>query len=242
MSRAGRETSLAPALVCVASHKEAHAVLRGLVAPEGAAHAPDWTLIRAPVTPMGLDVLITGVGKSNAAAAVARNIEPLRHRFVLSLGIGGLLPGHALDLASSVLASASVFADEGAQTPDTFLDISAMGFPPAPGLTGSSFPGHPLAHRALRELVDAVGHVATVSTCSGTGPLAREIAHRSGAMVEAMEGAAIALVAHRMNIPFAEVRIVSNTTGDRAEQRWDIDGALRALERISSRLPATLQL
>lgn len=241
MSRAKRDAGLARALVCVASYKEAHAVLRGLGAPEDALHAPDWTLIRAPVTPENIDVLITGVGKANAAAAAARAFEPLRHASLLSVGICGLLPGCDAALGSCVLATESTFADEGALTPDSFLDVAEMGFPPAPGLRGSSFPAHPIALRALRPLADAQGVIATVSTCSGTNAHAGEIARRTGAMAEAMEGAAIALVAHRLNVPFGEIRVISNTTGDRASQTWDMQSALRGLEQVASRLAGALQ-
>jgi futalosine hydrolase len=71
--------------------------------------------------------------------------------------------------------------------------------------------------------------IATVSTCSGTNALAREIVTRTGAEVEAMEGAAVGLVASRLGVGFAEVRVISNTTGDRGSQQWDLPGALAAL-------------
>lgn len=229
-----------PALVCVASHKEAAAVLRGLGAPESAAHAPDWTLLRAPGACDSLDVIITGVGKANAAAATMRAIQPLRHRLVLSLGIGGLLPGREALLGAAVLATSSVFADEGALTPGAFVDVGAMGFPPAPGVQGVSMPTDRRSLRSLRVLVDEIGGVATVSTCSGTDALAHEIARRTGAMVEAMEGAAVALVAHRLGVPFGELRVISNTTGDRGAQRWDMSAALSALERVSAGLSRAL--
>ncbi len=231
---------LLPALLCVASHQEAEAVLKGLGAPESAAHAPDWTLLRAPGSSESLDLIITGVGKANAAGAASRAIQPLRHRLVISLGVGGLLPGHDAALGATVLATSSVFADEGAATPGAFVDVGALGFPPAPGVQGVAMPTDRRSLRPLRAIVDAVGCVATVSTCSGTDALAQEIARRSGAMVEAMEGAAVALVAHRMGVPFTEIRALSNTTGDRARQRWDMASAMGALERVASRLNGAL--
>lgn len=226
----------APALVCVASHKEAEAVLRGLGAPASVAHAPDWTLLRGPGASERLDVIITGVGKANAAGAAMRAIEPLRHRLVLCVGIGGLLPGFDAALGTRVLATSCVFGDEGAQTPESFVDVGALGFPPAPGVRGVAMPTDRRFFRALRGLADAEGGVATVSTCSGTDALAHEMARRTGAMVEAMEGAAVALVAHRLGVPFGELRVLSNTTGDRARQRWDMGAALGALERVAAGL------
>ena len=41
-------------------------------------------------------------------------------------------------------------------------------------------------------------------------------------------------------IPFAELRIMSNTTGDREGQRWDLALALKRLESVCAGLPALL--
>jgi hypothetical protein len=53
-------------------------------------------------------------------------------------------------------------------------------------------------------------------------------------MVEAMEGFSCALAARRINpdARFAEIRVVSNTTGDRARQRWDLDRALARMAKL----------
>jgi futalosine hydrolase len=59
---------------------------------------------------------------------------------------------------------------------------------------------------------------------------------RTGAVAEAMEGAAVALVAHRLRIPMAEVRVVSNTTGSRPRQVWDLKGALARLSDLAAAL------
>ena len=90
----------------------------------------------------------------------------------------------------------------------------------------------------LKPLCDATGPVATVSTCSGTDSLAAAVQTRTGAVVEAMEGAAVALVARRLDIPCGELRVVSNTTGDRPNQQWDIRGALDRLGAVIGRLAA----
>ncbi|MFN7614153.1 MAG: hypothetical protein ACK5P8_03050 [Phycisphaerae bacterium] len=66
---------------------------------------------------------------------------------------------------------------------------------------------------------------------SGTS-VARAVAVRTKAIAETMEGAACALVSLRAGIPFVEVRAISNYTGDRAKQAWDIKGALASLERL----------
>lgn len=218
-------------LLAVASPVEARAILRALDAHERLAEE-EWN---ARTLNAWADMVVTGVCKANAAGAIARTLAPDRHALVLNLGVGGSLPARGErpgpPLGALVIASSSAFGDEGLSSSEGFTDVAAMGFPPAPGV-GVSFPGDPRALHALRGASDAIGAAATVSTCSGTDALAGKIHRRTGAIVESMEGAAAALVAHRLGVPFVEVRAVSNTTGDRAAQRWNMALALSRLERF----------
>ncbi len=212
-------------LLAVAAPSELRAVLRGLgvkIAPEPRA----WTTIDAG----RFDVVLAGVGKANAAGAVARLLDPSRHAGVLSVGVAGALPGGGLALGAVVCARACVFADEGVETPDRFIGCAELGFPPAEGL-GQAIPAT-LGGGVLAAAADAEGVIATVSTCSGTDEAARRLVERTGAVAEAMEGAAAALAAHRLGLPAGELRVISNTTGARASQRWDLPGALARLERV----------
>lgn len=220
-------------LAAVAAPAEARAVLvRAGADPGLAAHA--WEL-----HPLGdrLDLLVTGVGKANAAGAVSRLLDPDRHAGVVNLGVAGALPGAGLELGAVVVAHESVYADEGLLLPDgRFVDCGAMGFPLAPPL-GVRFPGTPAWISALEPLGVEAGlcGVATVSTCSGSDDLAARVRGRTGAGAEAMEGAAVGQAVarlgthHRATLGFAEVRVISNTTGDRPGQRWDLAGALARL-------------
>jgi futalosine hydrolase len=234
-------------LLCVAAPAEVRAVLARLPA-DASPGAAEWAML--PIFPpsagrAGLDLVITGVGKSNAAGATARVLDPGRHRAVVNLGICGALPGARTPNAAPaplhtvIVATASVFADEGVVTDDGFSDMADLGFPPAPGL-GPALASDPALLAALRPLADAAAPIATVSTCSGTDASASAVAARTGALAEAMEGAAVALAAHRLGVAFAEVRVVSNTTGSRTSQRWDLAGALARLSDLARVLPDAL--
>jgi futalosine hydrolase len=214
-------------LLAVAADAEARAVLNafGLTAAP-----PAWSIQHA--TP-SIDLLVTGVGKSNAAGALARNLDPARIGAVLNVGIAGSY-GPA-SIGSVILATASIYADEGVQASDRFIEISELGFPPA-DLPGMSFPGDPGLLDVLRPLADQLAPIATVSACSGQDDLARERAARTGAIAESMEGAAIAHAAHRLGVPAAELRVISNTTGDRAAQVWDLKTAFARLGSVIGRI------
>ena len=208
-------------LVCATPH-EARAFLADLGMGTLLARAEPWHAI-GPLP--GLDLVISGVGKANAAAATARCLDPARHAGALSVGIGGLLPRNNMftprvdtqdrdiHIGDVVISDRSVYADEGIATPEKFIHLHDMGFPAGPW--EGSGPEAPSAWReVLHSLGDAHGVIATVSSCSGTDAAAREVVRRTGAVVEAMEGAAVAHVAEMMGLRWGEVRVVSNTTGE----------------------------
>lgn len=206
------------------------------VAADAEARAITSALGRGPVieewrpTPVAEGVILvrTGVGKANAAGAVAAVCAVDRPAAVLSVGIAGTLPGSPARIGDLVLAAGHAF-DEGVRTP-TGIELLG-GFPPWAG-PGNVVPAHP-SIAFLRDLPGLhEGVIATVSICSGTDGLAREVAGRTGAIAEAMEGAAVAATASRFGVPWAELRVISNTTGDRKGQIWRMPEALRRLGEL----------
>ncbi len=219
-------------LIAVAAPKELEAVLDGLGYID---QRPGlWQCVCVSPT---MNLVYTGVGKANAAGAVARVFDPDRHRGVLSVGIAGAMPGSDCQLGDVVCASSSIFADEGVETPDGFESCAQMGF--------SAFENSSDAITHDRCVLDwlvpyrdHVGPIACVSVCSGTDRLAEVLVSRTGAIAEAMEGAAVALAAHRVDcsVLTGEVRVISNTVGDRGHQHWDLEGALGKLGEILGRM------
>jgi len=175
-------------------------------------------------------IVTAGIGRTNAAASTTESI--LRHgpfAAVLNAGVAGVLPGGKLAMGDTVVASACVYVEEGMVTPAGFADMAAMGF------SLGDFEGNtvPVDDRLLSRLTGLFhrGTIATVATCSGTDAAAESVAQRTGAVAEAMEGAAVVHAARRMGVPAIELRVISNTTGDRDNQKWDLAGALVKLGR-----------
>jgi len=227
-------------LIAAAAPSEGAAILRGL--GHGAAGAP---VVRWSAIEVGerIDLVVTGVGKANAAGAVARVLDADRHGAVVSLGLAGALPG-ALSpgLLTVVAATVSIYGDEGVPTADGgFKDMALLGFAPnsgldEPGSMGVAPDAALLA--ALHRDGMSMGAIATVSECSGTDERAAEVVRRTGAVAEAMEGAAVGLTVRRISrhVRFAELRVISNTTGDRDRQAWDIRGGLAMLSEVAAAL------
>ncbi|MEO1007777.1 MAG: futalosine hydrolase [Planctomycetota bacterium] len=223
-------------LLVVAADAERQAVQEGFGRPGGDLAA--WT----PQPLAGCaDLLISGIGKANAAAATATVLAGGGYGRVLNLGIAGSLPiADPLPIGASIAATRSIYADEGIALPDgSFVGCAAMGFPLGPfGDWGVS--ADPALLDLAGPLVDVTAPIATVSTCSGTDAIALEVVRRTWAVAETMEGAAVGHVCARLGVPYLELRIVSNTTGDRDGQRWDFSLAVERLRDLASRLAAAL--
>lgn len=240
-------------LLAVASQIEARAIRQTLGLAEPNAIAPAVGDVPWSAEPLGgcVDMVVTGVGKVNAAAAVAATLAPA-HAGVISLGIAGILPGAGLSLGDVVVASAMRYPDEGKLTTEGYLPLSRMGFAHGPFDEGFGLAATPAWATTLRDGLESrlcagadratVAHaprilrgaIATVSTCSATDALARQVVERTGAIAEGMEGAAACQVAAWHARAMGEVRVLSNTTG--SVQQWDMRGSLAMLGRVASAL------
>lgn len=185
-------------------------------------------------------LLATGMGKTNAAHTLTALLEGHRVRGVIGFGIGGAYAGSGLGLGDLALASEAVYGDEGSETPAGWIDTEGIGIPLARVNGAVFFNRFPLdalrVEHARRALVTAgcrvrVGPFVTVSRCSGTDALGREMEQRFGALCEGMEGAALAHVAVLYDVPFLELRAVSNRVEDRNPARWRIPEAAAAAQR-----------
>lgn len=215
-------------LLAVAAPKEAEAARAAFNA--GAGPATPWTIQELD---RRFDLVVTGVSKAAAAGGVAKVLDPARHGAVINIGIAGDLTGEGKP-GDVVLATSCWLVDEGVRTPAGFETLGNLGFGPfAHGADVMACDSRIVA--ALSGLANRAGPVATVSTCAGTDELAARW-RTAGVIAEAMEGAAVALTAQRVGVPMAEIRVISNTTGDRQNQRWGLSLALSTLTHVLGRI------
>ncbi len=181
--------------------------------------------------PSGTFVVAGGIGRTNAAAATtAAILSDGPFTWVMSAGIAGALPNSELGIGEIVIANKCVYAEEGLITPGGFQDMKQMGFSLG-NFEGNSVPVDSWMLELLSPL-GTVGAIATVSTCSGTDERAELVEERTGCICEAMEGAAVVHAANRVSASGIEIRTISNTSGDRDSQQWDIELALNNLGQV----------
>lgn len=213
-----------PLLVATAVAAERDAILAGL---------PEPAVLAGRVT-----VAAVGVGPVAAAAATARLLalagaagRPFRT--VISAGVAGGVAGRA-PVGATVLATRSVQADLGADSPDGFLPLDRL------GLGGTCVGADPAVLARLREALPpaVTGEVLTLATVTGTaGRAAALAAAHPAAVAEAMEGYAVGFAAIAAGTAFVEVRTISNVVGPRDRAAWRMRDALAALTRAAAALP-----
>lgn len=189
-------------------------------------------------------LLHSGIGKINAASAVTALLEIIKPRVVIVIGCGGAYPDSGLAVGDLALASEEILADEGVLTPQGFVDFATLGFPlleHGGPLMEQRFPADPQLLAAAQPLLASTaieggaklvtGPLVTVSTCSGTDQAARTMARRTGGICENMEGAAVAQICRLYEVPFLEMRGISNRVENRNLDRWDLPGGARIAQR-----------
>jgi futalosine hydrolase len=170
-------------------------------------------------------VIVTGVGAVNAAYALTRYLDRNAVDQIIVCGIGGAYPGSGLEVSAVVCAERECYGDLGADSPDGFLDMQALGFPVIAGavpifnsLPLQIFPG------------DWRAPFVTVNMCTGSDAAARTIEARTGGAVDSMEGAAVVHVAALAGIPVGEIRGISNMVGRRDKSAWRVKEAAVAVQ------------
>ena len=173
-------------------------------------------------------IVRTGVGPVNAAHAVTLFLAQADAGAIVMCGVGGAYPSSGLQVGDVVCAASECYGDLGATSPSGFLDMKTLGFPVVEAPT-------PLFNEIPMQVFPVERRLpfVTVSSCTGTDIIARELEARTAGAVESMEGAAIAHVAHLHGVPVGEVRGISNIVTNRDIGAWRLkEAALASQEAL----------
>jgi futalosine hydrolase len=175
-----------------------------------------------------LDVLVTGVGMVATAAWCSRALSSARYDLALNFGVCGSFDP-ALPVLSAVHVVTDRFSEMGAEDDERFLSIQELkltgenDFPFQDGRLVNSNPPVQL----VGGLVSADG--ITVNTVHGTERSIAAAVTRFKPQIESMEGAAFMYACLIHNVPFAQVRVVSNRVEKRNRQAWKLAEAVKVL-------------
>lgn len=178
----------------------------------------------------------SGVGQVNMAIQLTRLIAQFDPTRVILCGCAGCYPGSGLKIADLVLAEEEVCGDFGVHCADGFTSMADLNLPNeprlAPALRHSFELDGGLLGWACSLLPEArSGRFVTVNSCSGTPPVSRQLEERTGGLCENMEGAAAAQICTDRQLPLLELRGISNPTGTRAPEQWNLTAGAEAAQR-----------
>lgn len=220
-------------LLLSATQQESDNLIGALVNQQHTMHAGK-TVIQGEFADKQCYLVNTGIGAVNAAHALTCQLEMQRPELVIQFGIAGAyVPAH-LPIASVALATEEIYGDVGVITPDGWKPADEIGIPLVPGDVPlfNRFPlDLEIVARAARICGAESGPFVTVSQCTGVQALGDALYHRFGALCESMEGAAAAHICRLYDVPFLEVRGVSNLVEDRNRERWNIVAAVTAAQQ-----------
>lgn len=233
----------------VASEGEGASPVRVAVAISGcdkanAAHTLTCLLETADVAPLlVLQVGIAGAFPSPAETA-ARQADMTdagggQYTMTRVQRVTGSQPAAGPQPGDVVIATQEIYGDTGSSSLGGWLSADELGLPlgGAPGReVGNVFDLDPgLVEAAWALVADGLagrrvvpGPCVTVSRISGLRSEGEELRARWGALAESMEGAAAAHICALYEVPFLEVRGVSNLVVDRDRSSWNIEEAVAA--------------
>lgn len=228
-------------IVIIAAVPQEIELLEKVLEYSGRVRAGGFEYVEGTIGNLRVVVCAGGAGKVNAAAATAVMIDRYQPQLVINTGCAGAYTGSGLSIGNLAVASEDVLADDGVVVADGWQDLRYMNLPSVEQGGGSYYNIIPLSRHASEKAMQLAdyygvfimrGRFATVSTCSGTDRQGAELSHRWNALVENMEGAAVAQVCLRCGVDCLEIRGVSNQVEERDPATWDIPRAVEAAQRF----------
>ena len=243
-------------LLLTATASEQEKLREALLAPNSRTFAHrqlhSGSIDSSPVT-----LLETGIGSVNVAQAVTAYLESATPELVFQIGIGGAYRPSGLAVGDIAVATSEAYGDTGVVTPEGWKPLDEIGIPLTSGdaevygvdvynvipvdAKVASAAWEALSEEATDSRVEA-GPFVTVQQCTGVGAIGDELAGRWNAICENMEGAAAAHVCSLYDVPFLEVRAISNLVEDRDPSKWDIPLACRIAQETARVLISCLSI
>jgi futalosine hydrolase len=179
---------------------------------------------------MSIRLLVTGVGVPSTIFYLQHLLLKEKYDLVINAGIAGALSSD-LALGEVVMIEKDRFADLGVEEKDgNFTDVFEMellekNVPPFKnGWIENTLAGYNF-------LKQATG--ITVNKVHGTEASIKQIKNKyPEAEIESMEGAGAEFACALLNIPFLQIRSVSNYVEPRNRDNWEIEKALTNLTQV----------
>lgn len=171
-----------------------------------------------------IDYLITGVGMVATAYWMGKKINT-SYDFVINAGICGAF-NRNIEIGDVVNVIEDTFSELGAQDDTRFLTLSELNLP---GTTTLHNIGKEINNAVVASIPKVNG--ITVNTVHGNELAIEKVVDKFHPMVESMEGAAFMMACDLENVPYMQLRAVSNYVERRNRDNWNIPLAIKNLNK-----------
>lgn len=184
-----------------------------------------------------------GIGKANAAHGTTLLLENFSPTLFLLIGCGGAYQRSGMVPGDLAIASKEIFGDEGVITKQGWRSTKYLNLPLLCKKDKNYYNTFTIdqnilkkAKKILRRFKPTTGAFVTVSEVSGTQKKADEMESRFRCICENMEGAAVAQLCTLYDIPFLEIRGISNLVKQRNKKEWDLSAAAQVSQEAAEEL------
>lgn len=189
----------------------------------------DWLEDQGAGNGTEIKVLITGIGMFSTAYQLGRHLAADRPDLAIQAGIAGAFRKDWA-IGDTVLVKQEVLGDLGAEDNGMHRDLFEIGLWP--------YDMPPFTHHHLINTLDLLpaaalqlpqGSGVTVNTVSGSAATISRLEQKYQPDLESMEGAAFHYCCLREDIPFLQLRTISNYVEVRDKSKWNIPLAINNL-------------
>jgi futalosine hydrolase len=174
-----------------------------------------------------VDVLITGVGVPSTIYHLQKRIHQMDYDCIIQAGIAGSF-SNQMSLGQVVLVKQDCFADLGIEEKGNYTPIFNTAFADKdefPFTDGWLMNADDNLKYSDLPKVNAI----TVNKVSDNELQKQQFLQTFDADIETMEGAALHYVCLQEQIPFLQIRSISNHVGERNKTKWEIKEAIQNL-------------
>jgi futalosine hydrolase len=176
---------------------------------------------------VNVETLVTGVGSVATVYHLQKKLQQNKYGLVIQAGIAGAFTTE-FSLGDTVLVKQDCFGDIGTEGKGVFLTVFESNLEDKnkyPYKNGWLFNNNELLKTSSLELVKAV----TINKVSDSVVQKQLLLQTFNPEIETMEGAAFHYVCLQENIPFVQIRSISNYVGERDKSKWKMAEAIKNL-------------
>ncbi len=173
-----------------------------------------------------ITTIIGGVGQTSSAFTITKTLSEAKFDLVINAGIAGSY-NKSLKIGQTVWVKNEQFPDLGAETESGILNLNEIGLSDNKNrIIKSEFLNSNLFPKNI-EKVNGITSDTIHSLTNTTDWIIRKYSPD----VESMEGGAIMFCCNKFKVPCVQIRSISNYVGVRDKSKWDIDLAIKNLNK-----------